>query len=256
MQTFLEYMQKMSEVYRFVIDGTPTDKLTLKQFLDNIDVEYEDIDVLDHKHYGKCLRRTVSDFDYLVHNERGKKYDLISVCPYLSCQSIFGGIPEDRDNDFRMLSIEEFELLLKILETDWIASNLPLSEFTKFKNKFIYEYWKNKDIGDFLQYCINRLENLSSDFDISYENYKRDGFLSKLLEDNRDTLKLYKLSKKYKQLSDEYDELHFDKSTYGTTNENWYFLLYHHINSYYIDLDNIIEKLAKENEDLRLQLEI
>jgi hypothetical protein len=140
--------------------------------------------------------------------------------------------------------------LLKILETDWIAHNNTLSEFTKFKNKFIYEYWKDKDIGDFLQYCINRLEKLSSDFDISYENYKPDSFLGKILEDNRDTQKLYELSKEYEQLSDKYDELHgFDESTYGTTEENWYFQLYHNINNY-INLHKINEKLAKENKKL------
>lgn len=92
--------------YRFIIDGIPTNELTLTQFLDNIEVEYEDKVDVYMKHYGECSKRTVSDFEYLVHNKfypERKRYDLISVCSYLSCQSIFGGIPEDSDNDFRML---------------------------------------------------------------------------------------------------------------------------------------------------------
>lgn len=228
--------------YKFIVDGIPTNELTLRQFLDNIKVEYEPLDRFSIVLNNRVVLSIVTNFDYLVYNmfyiERGQ-INLSIICPKVSCIAIYDGIPENDDDNFRMLSVEKFELLLDILEYEWVKSKYNVSELDKFKNKYIYEYWKNKNLGDFLEYIIFKLEKITLNYDLLYAKIFKSSsnFFTQILDDNKNTQKLYKLFKKYQNFSD--NKLHYQ--------------LCNKLKDY-INIEDINSKLEKENADLEKKI--
>ena len=234
--------------YIFIIDGIPTNELTLQQLLDNIEVETDFI--TEHSRFGiGGVKSIITNFTCLVYNifYIGSKpiHYLSSICPNVSCMTIYNGIPKNDDDNFRTLSVEKFELLLEILEYDWVViSKYNVLEFYKFKNKYIYEYWKNKNIDNFLEYILYRLENILTNYDLLYKQIfdSSANFFTQILEDNKNTQKLYNLLKKYQR---------------GADSNHWNFQLCKRLKDYVnleainVNLEAINVNLEKENADLQ-----
>lgn len=136
-----------AKVYRFYIaPNTYTNKLTLKQFFHCINVKY----FTNGSKQLKCSYKYNLFYTGVKYDNHVYEYDIYSQpIDKKFISSYFIGITEgEGDNSFKNLPIEHFELLLKIIGTEYSSGH------SSYEKDYICKYWEDKDIELYLDYIV------------------------------------------------------------------------------------------------------